>query len=151
MSVDCAASEEADRAGGQLQGKVRRNYSSTPAFDARLVSSVLNDDALRSMRKSEVDAMRQRILDMRTALPAALTRHAAHQNFDYLLTQRGMFSYTGLSGSQVKTIGDQFGIYLGRSGRLCISGLRTSDIDAVASAIAQLLNWLNRFRLRLPD
>lgn len=139
LSVVCATGEEAERVGGQLQGTVRRNYSSPPAFGARLVSTVLNDEALRSQWKSEVDAMRQRILDMRSALHAALTRETKHQDFGYLLTQRGMFSYTGLSASQVQTLRDQFGIYLVRSGRLCISGLRTSNIDTVASAIAQVL------------
>lgn len=139
LSVVCASAEEADRVGGQLQAKVRCNYSSPPAFGAQLVSCMLNDDGLASLWRTEVNAMRQRILDMRAALHAALQQQLPEENFDYLLTQRGMFSYTGLSATQVKTLRDQFGIYLVRSGRLCISGLKTSNIATVAAAIAQVM------------
>lgn len=139
LSVVCTTAEEADRVGGQLQATVRRNYSSPPAFGARLVSCVLNDYRLRTQWRSEVDAMRGRILDMRTALHTALTQLVPDQDFNYLLNQRGMFSYTGLSAQQVQVLRDRFGIYLVRTGRLCISGLRPSNVETVAAAMAQVL------------
>ncbi len=33
-------------------------------------------------------------------------------DFDYLLKQRGMFSYTGFSAAQVDRLRDEFGVYL---------------------------------------
>ncbi|MGT9359333.1 aminotransferase class I/II-fold pyridoxal phosphate-dependent enzyme, partial [Escherichia coli] len=53
-------------------------------------------------------------------------------NFDYLLNQRGMFSYTGLSAAQVDRLREEFGVYLIASGRMCV---------AVVSAITQAADW----------
>lgn len=42
---------------------------------------------------------------------------------DYLLKQRGMFSYTGFGAAQVDRLRDEFGVYLIASGRMCVAGL----------------------------
>jgi aromatic-amino-acid transaminase len=103
------------------------------------VSAVLADADLRESWKVEVEAMRQRIVTMRSALHRALKIRIPTRNFDYLIHQRGMFSYTGLTPTQVQTLRDEFGIYLVRSGRLCISGLRKGNIGIVADAISHVL------------
>jgi aromatic-amino-acid transaminase len=61
------------------------------------------------------------------------------RNFDYFLTQRGMFSYTGLSAAQVDRLRDEFGVYLIRSGRMCVAGLNTRNVEATANAMAAVL------------
>ena len=66
-------------------------------------------------------------------------RFKGERNFDYFLTQRGMFSYTGLNETQVNRLRDEFGVYLVRSGRMCMSGLSTKNVDYVANAMAQVL------------
>jgi aspartate/tyrosine/aromatic aminotransferase len=50
-------------------------------------------------------------------------RFQGRRNFDFLVTQRGMFSYTGLSSAQVQRLRQEHGVYLVGSGRLCVSGL----------------------------
>jgi aromatic-amino-acid transaminase len=50
-----------------------------------------------------------------------------------------MFSYTGLSEAQVDRLREEHGVYLVRSGRLCVSGLTTSNVDHVAEAMAAVL------------
>lgn len=45
--------------------------------------------------------MRVRILEMRQTLVNSLKVALPGRNFDYLLQQRGMFSYTGFSVAQV--------------------------------------------------
>ena len=55
------------------------------------------------------------------------------------LSQRGMFSCTGLSAAQVDELREQHGVYLLRSGRLCVAGLNSSNVDATAEAMAKLL------------
>ena len=76
---------------------------------------------------------------MRVALHAALSRRVQHADFDYLLRQRGMFSYTGLTGEQVDRLREAHAIYLLRSGRLCITGLTDRNVDMVAEAIAAVM------------
>ncbi len=57
-------------------------------------------------------------------------------DFSYLLTQRGMFSYTGFSADQVDVLRQEHGIYLIASGRVCVAGLNHGNIARVASAFA---------------
>ncbi|UMX59977.1 aminotransferase class I/II-fold pyridoxal phosphate-dependent enzyme [Escherichia coli] len=48
---------------------------------------------------------------------------------DYLLNQRGMFSYTGfLSAAQVDRLREEFGVYLIASGRMCVAGLNSRQM-----------------------
>ena len=101
LSVVCEDSETAGRVLGQLKATVRRNYSSPPSFGAQVVATVLNDAALKATWQAEVDAMRAHILTMRQALVDALQQVAPGSKVDYLLKQRGMFSYTGFSAAQV--------------------------------------------------
>lgn len=121
---------------GQLKATVRRNYSSPPCHGAQLVATVLADPALAEDWANEVEAMRLRILDMRQGLVDALARRLPDQDFQFLLRQRGMFSYTGFSVEQVRRLRDQFGVYLIDSGRVCMAGLRPDNLERVAEAFA---------------
>ena len=139
LSICCDSAEEAGRVLGQLKATVRRNYSSPPNFGAQVVSCVLNDDALKASWLAEVEAMRLRILEMRQSLVAVLSSALPGKNFDYLLKQRGMFSYTGLSAQQVDRLRDEFGIYLIASGRMCVAGLNSKNVHQVAEAFAAVI------------
>jgi len=123
LSVVCEDSDAASRVLGQLKAAVRRNYSSPPSFGAQLVATVLNDAGLKANWIAEVEAMRVRIIEMRQVLVEALSAAIPGRDFNYLLTQRGMFSYTGLSAEQVDRLRDEFGVYLIASGRMCVAGL----------------------------
>ena len=139
LSVICADAEEAARVQGQLKATVRRNYSSPPNFGAQVVACVLNDDTLKANWLAEVEAMRLRILDMRQALVTALSASLPGKDFAYLLKQRGMFSYTGLSAQQVDRLREEFGIYLIHSGRMCVAGLNRQNVHQVAEAFAAVM------------
>jgi aromatic-amino-acid transaminase len=139
LSVVCPDAAQAQRVLGQLQFTVRRSYSSPPIHGGQIVAQVLTDPALRASWEADLNAMRDRILAMRTQLHAALTKLLPGRDFGYLLSQRGMFSYTGLSPAQVDRLREEQAIYLVRSGRICISGLNARNVDVVAAAIAQVL------------
>ena len=136
LSAVCPTAAEAALVMGQLKFTVRRHYSSPPLHAARLVATVLGDAALQSQWRQEVEAMRQRILAMRQGLHAVLKVEAPERSFDYLLSQRGMFSYTGLSAEQVDRLREDHAVYLLRSGRLCVSGLNSRNVGTAARAIA---------------
>ncbi|EIR55840.1 aminotransferase class I and II family protein, partial [Yersinia pestis PY-14] len=136
LSVVCESDEAAGRVLGQLKATVRRNYSSPPNFGAQVVSKVLNDTVLRAQWQAEVEQMRLRILDMRHTLVEALKASLPERNFDYLLQQRGMFSYTGFSEAQVESLREEFGVYLIASGRMCMAGVNHQNVEQVAVAFA---------------
>ncbi|AEW71714.1 Aromatic-amino-acid aminotransferase [Enterobacter ludwigii] len=139
LSVVCEDAEAAGRVLGQLKATVRRIYSSPPNFGAQVVATVLGDDRLKASWLAEVESMRKRILTMRQELVDVLKEAVPGHNFDYLLKQRGMFSYTGLSAAQVDHLREEFGVYLISSGRMCVAGLNASNVHRVAQAFAAVM------------
>jgi aromatic-amino-acid transaminase len=139
LSVVCPTAAEAALALGQLKATVRRNYSSPAIHAGAVVATVLDTPALHDAWVDDVNAMRQRIKAMRLSLHGVLGAKVPGRNFDYFLTQRGMFSYTGLSAAQVDRLRVEFGVYLIRSGRMCVAGLNTANVEATANAIAAVL------------
>ena len=140
LSVVCTDAAAADTVLGQLKATVRRNYSSPPTHGEVVITQVLTNPELYALWQKELAEMRDRIKAMREGLHKVLTaRFGTERNFDYFLTQRGMFSYTGLSEAQVNRLRDEFAVYLVRSGRMCMSGLSTKNVNYVADAVAQVL------------
>lgn len=139
LSVVCPDARQAALVLGQLKFTVRRNYSSPPIHGGQIVAKVLTDPALRALWEGELAAMRTRMLAMRKQLHAVLSAKLPGRDFGYFLSQRGMFSYTGLSAAQVDRLREEFAVYLIRSGRLCIAGLNTGNVEATARAMAAVM------------
>jgi aromatic-amino-acid transaminase len=139
LSVVCGDNTEAALVLGQLKATVRRNYSSPAIHAAGIVSQVLSDPGLRVSWEAEVGGMRQRIAEMRRSLHGVLQSLKPGRDFGYFLSQRGMFSYTGLSPAQVDRLRDEFAVYLVRSGRMCVAGLSTRNVERTAAAMAAVL------------
>ena len=139
LSVVCPNAAEAALVAGQLQVAVRKNYSSPPTHGARIVARVLAEPALHAAWVAELDAMRERIRQMRQRLHEVLSARVPGRDFSYFLTQRGMFSYTGLSAEQVDVLRERHGVYLVRSGRMCVAGLNSGNVEPTAEAIAAVL------------
>jgi aromatic-amino-acid transaminase len=139
LSVVCADAAEAELVLGPLKATVRRNYSSPPIHAGLVVAKVLGDPELRALWEAEVAQMRERIAAMRRSLHGVLADKLPGRDFDYFLTQRGMFSYTGLSAAQVDRLREEHAVYLVRSGRMCVAGLNSGNVQAVADAMAAVL------------
>ena len=139
LSAVCADAAEAELVLGQLKATVRRNYSSPAIHAAGIVGRVLGDPALRTSWEADVAAMRERILAMRRSLHGVLSARRPGHDFGYFLSQRGMFSYTGLSAAQVDRLREEFGVYLVRSGRMCVAGLNSGNVERTAAAMAAVI------------
>jgi aromatic-amino-acid transaminase len=140
LSVVCASAAEAALVLGQMKATVRRNYSSPAVHAAGVVSRVLGTPALRAAWEADVAAMRERIAGLRRELHARLVALRPGIDFDYILRQRGMFSYTGLSPAQVDRLRQEFGVYLVGSGRMCVAGLNSGNLGRTAAAMAAVLD-----------
>ncbi|MDO5640248.1 MAG: amino acid aminotransferase [Neisseria sp.] len=139
LSVVCPDEAEARLVFGQLKLGVRRVYSSPPAHGGYITARVMNDPALFAQWENEVYAMRDRIRLMRQKLHDVLSAKIPDRDFSYFISQRGMFSYTGLTPEQVQRLQDEFAVYLVASGRICVAGLNEGNIDYVANAFAAVL------------
>lgn len=139
LTILCASKEEADRVLSQVKRVIRTNYSNPPTHGGKVVSMVLNDEKLFALWEQELSEMRDRIRTMRAQLVAKLKEYGVTKNFDFVLAQRGMFSYSGLTKEQVEKLRNEHGIYAVNSGRICVAALNSKNIDAVAKAIAAVL------------
>ncbi len=139
LTAVCPDAKQAALVLGQLKFTVRRNYSSPPLHAAQIVTRVLSEPDLRAMWEGEVAEMRERILAMRRALHAALAKKLPGRDFGYFLSQRGMFSYTGLTPAQVDRLREEHAVYLIRSGRMCVAALNTRNVELTANAMAAVL------------
>ena len=139
LSVVCPDAEQAARVLGQMKFMIRRNYSNPPMHGGQVVAKVLTTPELRAMWEAEVKDMRERIQSMRRQLHDVLAAKLPGRDFSYFLTQRGMFSYTGLSPEQAERLKTEFGVYILRSGRMCVAGLNTRNVEATAQAMAAVL------------
>ena len=139
LSVVCPNAHQAALVLGQMKFTVRRNYSSPPIHGGQLVATVLTEPELRKSWERELGVMRERIGAMRKKLHAVLAAKLPGRNFDYILTQRGMFSYTGMTIAQVDALRQAHGVYMLRSGRICVAGLNSGNVEATAVAMAAVL------------
>ena len=134
LSVVAADDRQAVLVGEQVKIAIRTNYSTPPTHGALLVSTILNDPALRAQWVAELDGMRQRIRRMRQGLVTRLAGNNA-RDFQHFMEQRGLFSYSGLDGGQMARLKDEFGIYGVSDGRLCMAALTERTLDRVAAGI----------------
>jgi len=139
LSVIASSRDEATRYLSQLKRVIRANYSTPPTFGGQIVATVLNSPELRSLWERELEGMRTRILSNRKALVAALKKRAPGRDFDFVLEQRGMFSYSGLTAEQVSRLRRDFSVYAIDTGRICVAALNSRNLEYVADAIAKVL------------
>ena len=123
----------------QLKRLARTTYSNPPTHGAKLVDLVLNQAHYFTQWDHELCQMRERIQQMRQQLVARLKAHGVRQNMDFILEQKGMFSYSGLSQAQAQKLRDEHAIYILDTGRICVAALNEKNIDTVAAAIAQVV------------
>ena len=83
--------------------------------------------------------MRDRIKAMRKALVDGIHKRVPGADFSFILQQRGMFSYSGLTKEQVARLRAEFSIYAIDTGRICVAALTTKSIDYAADAIAKVI------------
>jgi aromatic-amino-acid transaminase len=139
LSIVTAGKDESARVMSQVKRVIRTNYSNPPIHGGALVAAVLSTPELRQQWESELAGMRDRIRAMRTGLVDAIKAAGVAQDFSFVVKQRGMFSYTGLSAAQVDVLRNDFGIYAVSTGRICLAALNTKNIGYVADAIAKVL------------
>jgi aromatic-amino-acid transaminase len=139
VSIVTASKDEATRVLSQVKRIVRANYSNPPTHGGKIVSQVLASPQLRAQWDAELAGMRERIREMRRALAAKLRERLPQANVTYVLEQRGMFSYSGLTKAQVQRLRSEFSIYAIDTGRICVAALNSKNIEYVADAIGTVV------------
>ena len=103
-----------------------------------MVATILGDAQLKTLWADEVEAMRNRIAQLRSGLVEALTPFGLAEHFAHINEQRGMFSYTGLTQEQVRLLREKHSVYMVGSGRANMAGVDGTRLNLLAKAIAQV-------------
>ena len=138
LTAVTAAPSTAANVLSQLKVCVRTNFSNPPAHGSAIVTEILDDTTLRMQWEEEVAGMRGRINGMRRLLVDKLREHGAG-DFSYVGTQRGMFSFSGLTPAQVDKLRKEHAVYIVGSGRINVAGITTTNVDGLCRAIAAVL------------
>ena len=136
LTIVTDSKDESARVLSQVKRTVRTNYSNPPTHGGALVAAILASPELRQQWEAELAEMRDRIRAMRTGLVEKLKAAGVKRDYSFVIQQRGMFSYTGLSSAQVDRLREEFGIYAVGTGRICLAALNEKNLDYVAKAIA---------------
>ncbi len=113
----------------------RQNYSFPPDHGARIVTTILNDPALKADWMAELEDVRVSMLGLRTQLAQELQRLSGSDRFGFLAQHRGMFSRLGTSHENVEALRRDHGIYMVGDSRMNIAGLNTQTVPILAQAI----------------
>jgi len=139
LSIAASSADEAARIMSQLKRVIRTNYSNPPSHGGQVVATVLSTPELRQLWEEELAGMRVRIREMRKAFVEKLKAQAPTHQFDFVMQQRGMFSYSGLTKEQVQQLRENNSIYAVDTGRICVAALNNKNIDQVITSIAKVL------------
>ncbi len=139
LSLVTQSADEAGRVLSQLKRVIRTNYSNPPTHGGQAVAMVLNTPELRVLWEKELGEMRDRIKAVRRQLVDKIRAIRSDFDFSFIVRQRGLFSYTGLSKDQVKRLREEHSLYAIDSGRICVPAINSGNIDYVARGIASVL------------
>ncbi|SCU94554.1 LADA_0G09274g1_1 [Lachancea dasiensis] len=131
----------------QLAKITRSELSNPPAYGAKIVATVLNTPELTNQWHSDMVTMSSRIIKMRHELRDHLVKLNTPGNWDHIVGQTGMFSYTGLSAEMVQRLEKEHAVYMVSSGRASIAGLNSSNVEYVAKAINEVVNHFGSSKL----
>lgn len=128
----------AEAMASQAISAARRVYSMPPAHGALLAGRVLSSSALRSAWEAELSQICHRINGLRGQFEEALTA-ATGQDFGFIGTEHGMFSFLGLSVEQAQRLREEQSVYMLDSSRINIAGLNANNLGRVVEAVASVL------------
>ncbi len=114
---------------------IRGIYSMPPAHGGAIVEKILTTPALTESWQQELAVICQSINTSRRLLAKGLASAGISGDFNYLLENRGMFSFLDLTVEQIHTLRDQHSVYIIDSGRINLAGVHAGNIDYLANAI----------------
>jgi aspartate aminotransferase len=129
----------ADVSRAQLLSIARGIYSMPPSHGAALVDLILNTDTLKIQWQEELTVMRERISALRASFVRQLQAAGAGSRFDYIQSEKGMFSFLGITPEQVEILKQQHSIYMVNSSRVNVAGLSDKNMDYVVRALMQVI------------
>ena len=113
----------------------RHECSFAPAFGARLVAIILNNDKLRNQWLDELYESTMRLKHSRQRILEKLTQLKTPGDWRNVVEQNGLFWYSGLTKEQNEQLIEKHNVYSTTMGRVNVAGLNNKNIDYFCLAI----------------
>ena len=139
LHLVCESIAAADATFTHMVRIARGIWSMPPDHGAAIVHAILSDATLSRQWAEEVETMRWRIQGLRRDLLQQLQDHCPQRDFSFIATQRGMFSFLGISPAQVRALREHHHVYMMDDSRMNVAGLRGENLEYFARAVAQVL------------
>ena len=123
----------------RLKQAIRANYSNPPSHGGNVVEMVIGNRELHALWEQELEEMRNRIQGMRRLFVETLKKCGVRRDFDFLLRQNGMFSFSGIAKDEVIELRETYAIYLVENGRINVAGMTRNNMDYLCQSIAAVL------------
>ena len=140
ITLICQNEGAASAASTLIAAAARSNYSMPPDHGAAVVQLIREDSSLNSMWEEELKEIRNRINGLRITFANRLTESGAQRDFSFIQKEKGMFSFLGITKSQIDKLISEYAIYLVDSSRINVASINDDNIDYVTKSIVEVLS-----------
>ena len=140
ITLICQNEGAASAASTLIAAAARSNYSMPPDHGAAVVQLIREDSSLNSMWEEELKEIRNRINGLRITFANRLTESGAQRDFSFIQKEKGMFSFLGITKSQIDKLISEYAIYLVDSSRINVASINEDNIDYVTKSISKVLS-----------
>lgn len=139
VTLVCDSDESCATASTVLTAAARANYSMPPDHGAAIVQLIMNTPELRSSWEEELKEIRDRINRLRSQFVQKLKDAEIARDFGFIENEKGMFSFLGVNAGQIKTLIENYSIYLVNSSRINVASINDNNIDYLVNSLAEVL------------
>jgi aspartate aminotransferase len=130
-----AASNAVDNLGVVARGI----WSMPPDHGAAVVDTILASEELTNVWHSELTEMCDRINGLRSLVANSLKTAGVAQSFDFMVNEKGMFSFLGITPEQVAKLKADYSIYMVSSSRINVAGLNSHNLPYFVDAMKKIV------------
>eukprot|EP00826_Nyctotherus_ovalis_P005827 TRINITY_DN11326_c0_g3_i2.p3 TRINITY_DN11326_c0_g3~~TRINITY_DN11326_c0_g3_i2.p3 ORF type:complete len:159 (+),score=51.73 TRINITY_DN11326_c0_g3_i2:72-548(+) len=135
IHVVCQDAATASNVLSNVRKRNRMMFSTPPCHGAHIMSKIFKNPKYMEEWKEEIKKVSGRIQQMRKVLFDELARLKTPGSWEHILSQIGMFSYTGLTQEQCELMIEKHHVYLLKNGRVSMAGINQNNVKQVANAI----------------
>lgn len=139
LAILSETQEESRKVASQVRQMIRGIYSTPPLQGGRIAALILKNDGLRAEWEKEVDEMRTRLQNTRQNFAMELEKNILNIDYRFVSTQKGMFTYCGLTPLQVELLIKKYAIYLPSDGRINVAGLNKHNFAYAVESILETI------------
>mgnify|MGYP000497869913 FL=1 len=127
-----------DRMHRAVSAIVRSGASHAPDHGPSVVRTILQDPALKTHWRKELDQMRARVAQVRQQIADVERTEFGTDRLAYIAKQSGMFSLLPLTETQETALTRDHGIHVVKGGRVNVARLGESDITKLIRAMTEV-------------